>query len=129
VKTCAGCRKVLKADFPKGVENPVQYGAVLQAQIAYLSAYQLLPGGRLVELLADFYGQSLSEDTVLGVLETLAQAVQPSLVGIRQELLKSDLLHADETGLRVNQRTEWLHVLSTSQLTYYAVQPKRGQIA
>lgn len=129
VKTCAGCRKGVKAVFPKGVENPVQYGEVLKAQIAYLSAYQLLPGGRLVELLADFYGQSLSEDTVLGVLETLAQAVQPSLVGIRQELLTSDVLHADETGLRVNQKTEWLHVLSTSQLTYYAVQPKRGQIA
>lgn len=129
VKTCVGCRKVVKAVFPKGVENPVQYGAVLKAQIAYLSAYQLLPSGRLVELLADFYGQSLSEDTVLGVLETLAQAVQPSLANIRQELLKSDLLHADETGLRVNKRTEWLHVLSTSQLTYYAVQPKRGQIA
>jgi transposase len=129
VKTCAGCSKVVKAVFPKGVENPVQYGEVLKAQIAYLSAYQLLPGGRLVELLADFYGQRLSEDTVLGMLETLAQAVQPSLAGIRQELLTSDLLHADETGLRVNQKTEWLHVLSTSQLTYYAVQPKRGQIA
>lgn len=129
VKTCAGCGKVVKAVFPQGVEKPVQYGAVLKAQIAYLSAYQLLPGGRLVELIADFYGQSLSEDTVLGVLETLAQAVQPSLESIRQELLKADLLHADETGLRVNNQTQWLHVLSNSELTYYAVQPKRGQAA
>lgn len=129
VKTCACCGKVVKAVFPKGVEKPVQYGAVLKAQIAYLSAYQLVPSGRLVELIADFYGQSLSEDTVLGVLETLAQAVQPSLAGIRQALLKSDLLHADETGLRVNQKTEWLHVLATPDLTYYAVQPKRGQVA
>ena len=129
VKTCACCGKVVKAVLPKGVENTVQYGTVLKAQIAYLSTYQLLPTARLVELVADFYGQSLSEDTVFGVLETLAQAVKPSLEGIRQELLKADLLHADETGLRVKSKTEWLHVLSNSQLTYYAVHPKRGQIA
>lgn len=129
VKTCACCGKVVKAIFPRGIEKPVQYGEVLKAQIAYLSAYQLLPSGRLVELIADFYGQSLSEGTVLGGLETLAQAVQPSLERIRQDLLQSDLLHADETGLRVSNKTQWLHVLATSDLTYYAVQSKRGQVA
>lgn len=55
VKTCACCGKVVKAVFPKGVENTVQYGTVLKAQIAYLSTYQLLPTARLVELIADFY--------------------------------------------------------------------------
>lgn len=129
VKSCVGCGRVVKAVFPKGVENHVQYGVVVQAQMAYLSTYQLLPTARLVELIADFYGQSLSQDTVLGVLETLAQAVQPSLAGIRRALLKSDLMHADETGLRVSDKTQWLHVLSTPDLTYYGVQPKRGQIA
>lgn len=129
VKQCLCCGKVVKARFPHGVEKPVQYGTVLKAQIAYLSTYQLVPTARLVELIADFYGQSLSEDTVLGVLETLAQAVQPSLAAIRQELLKSDVLHADETGMRVGAKTHWLHVLARPNLTYYAVQPKRGQTA
>jgi transposase len=129
VKSCACCGKVVKAAFPTGVENHVQYGAVLKAQIAYLSTYQLLPTARLVELIADFYAQSLSEDTVLGVLETLAQAVQPCLAAIREELLKADLLHADETGLRVCNKTQWLHVLANQHLTYYAVEPKRGQVA
>jgi transposase len=57
VKSCPCCGKVVKARFPKGVENQVQYGPVLKAQIAYLSTYQLLPTARLVELLADFYGR------------------------------------------------------------------------
>jgi transposase len=129
VKTCAGCGQVVKASFPKGVENTVQYGPVLKAQIAYLSTYQLLPTARLVELIADFYGQNLSEDTVLGVLAALTQAVEPSLEAIREELLHSDLLHADETGMRVGAKTQWLHVLSNANLTYFAVQPKRGQAA
>ena len=129
VKDCPGCGQAVKARFPLGVENHVQYGPVLKAQIAYLSSYQLLPSARLAELIADFYGQSLSEDTVLDVLATLAEAVQPSLVHIQQALLQADVLHADETGIRVAGKTEWLHVLSNAQLTYYAVQPKRGQIA
>lgn len=129
VKSCPGCGKVVKASFPKGVENPVQYGAVVKAQIAYLSTYQLLPTGRLAELIADFYGQSLSEDTVLGVLETLAEAVKPSLEAIRAELLQAAVLHADETGLRVADKTAWLHVLSNAQLSYYALQAQRGQAA
>lgn len=66
VKSCPGCGKVVKASFPNGVENPVQYGTIVKAQIASLSTYQLLPTKRLAELMADFYGQHLSEDTVLG---------------------------------------------------------------
>jgi transposase len=129
VKTCACCGKVVKAVFPKGVENSVQYGTVLKAQIAYLSTYQLLPTARLVELIADFYGQSLSEDTVLGVLADLSDAVQPSLEAIKSALLSADLLHCDETGMRVGTKTQWLHVLSNPKLTYYAIHAKRGQVA
>lgn len=129
VKTCACCGKVVKAKFPQGVDNPVQYGAVLKAQIAYLSSYQLLPTARLVELVADFYGQSLSEDTVLGVLADLSEAVQPSLEAIQTGLLSADLLHCDETGMRIAGKTRWLHVLANGKLTYYAVAAQRGQVA
>jgi transposase len=129
VKTCVCCGKVVKAVFPQGVENSVQYGTVLKAQIAYLSTYQLLPTGRLVELIVDFYGQNLSEDTVLGVLASLSEAVKPSLAAIQSALLSADLLHCDETGMRVGTKTQWLHVLSNSDLTYYAIHAKRGQVA
>jgi transposase len=129
VKTCGGCGKVVKAVFPKGVENSVQYGAVLKAQMVYLSTYQLLPTARLVELIADFYGQRVSEDTVLKVLAELSDAVQPSIDHLKTGLLSADLLHCDETGMRVGAQTRWLHVLSNEQLTYYAVAAQRGQVA
>lgn len=129
VKSCPCCGKLVKSTFPQGLKQAVQYGERLQAQIAYLSSYQLVPTARLVELIADFYGQSLSEATVLGILANLADAVAPSLEAIRAELLQAEVLHADETGLRVQSKTQWLHVLSNQDLSYYAVQPKRGQAA
>ncbi|WP_291432631.1 IS66 family transposase, partial [Deinococcus sp.] len=36
------------------------------------------------------------------------------------------VLHADETGSKVNGRLQWMHVVSCAQLTFYGHHPKRG---
>jgi len=128
-KICPCCGKQTQAVFPVGVDHSVQYGQHLRAQIAYLSSYQLIPTARLSELLTDFYGQTISEATLLDVIADLSQAVEPSLEGIKTGLLEAAVLHSDETSVRVDGKTEWLHVLSNQALTYYDVHEKRGQKA
>jgi transposase len=129
VKVCPCCRVQVKARFPESVPATVQYGERFQAQIAYLSSYQLLPVARIAELMGDFYGQSPSEEMILGVLAQLSESVEASLEAIRAGLIQSEVLHADETGLRVDGKLHWLHNLSSEFLTYYEVQEKRGQEA
>ena len=48
---------------------------------------------------------------------------------IQQEALKSAVLHADETGWRVNGKTHWLWCFSTQDLTYYMIDRSRGSPA
>ena len=129
VKVCPCCAVAVKASFPKPIAAMVQYGERLKAQIAYLSSYQLLPVGRLAELIGDFYGQSVSEETVFRILASLSAAVEPSLEAIQAQLVQAAVVHGDETSLRVAGQTQWLHVLSTPDLTYYGVQRQRGQAA
>jgi len=128
-KICPCCGKRTRAVFPTGVNHGVQYGPHLRAQIAYLSSYQLIPTARLSELLNDFYGQTVSEATILDVIADLSQAVEPSLEAIKMGLLEAAVLHSDETSVWVDGKTEWLHVLSNQALTYYHIHEKRGQKA
>jgi len=110
-----------------GVTQPVQYGPRLKAQASYLNAYQMLPLARTCELLGDWYGHTPSEAFVLDANATLASQTEPSLSAIKHQLIAAEVAHFDESGLRVEGKLHWLHVASTDQLTYYQVDPKRGQ--
>ena len=48
---------------------------------------------------------------------------------IQQEALKSAVLHADETGWRVDGKTHWLWCFTTPNLTYYMIDRSRGSPA
>lgn len=129
VKQCPCCHKSVKAMFPTGVERGVQYGHRLQAQANYLTMYQLLPLKRTCELFEDFYGHAPSEAVILRSIKQVHQQLDPSLTRIFHRLLETDVIHNDETGMRVEGKLNWLHVAATESLTYYAVHAKRGQIA
>ena len=127
VKVCPKCRKQVKGEFPPDVTQPVQYGPRLKAQACYLNSYQLIPLARTCELLGDFYGHRPAEAFVLEADTALLDHVEVSLDTIKQQLIAADVVHFDESGLRVEGQLNWLHVASTEQLTYYSVQRRRGQ--
>lgn len=127
VKICPGCGERVKGDFPSSVNQPVQYGPRLRAQAAYLNTYQLIPLARTCELLGDFYNHKPAEALVLNANDAVSAEIEPSLTAVQGQLLASDVVHFDESGLRVEGQLNWLHVASTATLTYYTVHPKRGQ--
>jgi len=127
IKVCPRCGNQVKGDFPPGVTQPVQYGPRIKAQVSYLNNYQLIPWARTCELLGDFYGHAPAEALVLESNTAVVDGIEPSLDATRQQLIASDVVHFDESGLRVESQLNWLHVASTDYLTYYGVHPKRGQ--
>ena len=127
IKVCAQCGNEVKGDFPAEVAQPVQYGPRIKAQASYLNTYQLIPWARTCELLGDFYGHAPAEALVQEANAAVVDGIVPSLEVTKQQLIGSDVVHFDESGLRVEAHLNWLHVASTDYLTYYTVHPKRGQ--
>ncbi|MHB8288058.1 MAG: IS66 family transposase, partial [Acidimicrobiales bacterium] len=51
------------------------------------------------------------------------------LAQVKDLLIASDVAHADETGLRVEAHLQWVHAVSTTDLTLYHLDTERGTAA
>jgi len=129
VKDCPYCGHRNKAEFPRDVTQPTQYGPCIKAHAAYYNAYHFIPLQRTSEIFADLYGHRVSEGVVLQSSVVMADCVRPANETIKQQLIGSDVVHFDETGLRVAGKLHWVHGASTAMLTYYQLHQKRGAAA
>ena len=118
--------KQIHADFPIGVDSPVQYGFHFQAWLVYLSDYQMIPFRRIRSMCADLFGYSVSEATIIAARERCADNLEGFMKISGERLGNATVLHADETGMRVEDKTVWLHSLSNAEYTLYHIDPKRG---
>ncbi|MGI9105474.1 MAG: IS66 family transposase, partial [Pyrinomonadaceae bacterium] len=125
-KHCARCRHWTRGLFPAGVEAPVQYGPGVRARCVYLLNYQLLPYQRTGELMKELFGCRLSTATLYRMVQESAQHLIETELEIKEQLRRSQIVHADETGLRVASNLHYVHVACTERLTHYSSHPRRG---
>jgi transposase len=128
-KVCRRCGAKNKAEFPAGVNAPVQYGEGIRSVATYLMGYQLLPYDRCAEAMNDLFGCPLSPGTLARLLKGCAGELVGAEMLIWEGLRESAVLGVDETGLRVSQRQDWVHVSSTEKLTLLVHDRRRGQPA
>ena len=129
IKLCPHCGEVNKTDFPEDIKRQAQYGKRLKGFLVYLNQYQLLPYERLIELMNDLYSIDISKGTVYNFNKGCYEILRPVEDIIKELLAGSQVLHGDETGMSCCSNLKWLHVLSTSKLTYYLIHAKRGKEA
>ena len=129
IKSCPHCGEETKGSFPEGVTSAVQYGPRIQAQASYFNSYQLIPLARTSAIFEDLYGHGLSEASVLTANQRLENRVESVNEQVKAALRAADVVHFDESGLRIEGKLNWLHVASTSILTNFEVDAKRGREA
>jgi len=125
-KICPRCGKVHKSEFPSNISQPTQYGVNMKALMVYLTDYQLIPLKRAVEMIEEMIGQTVSQGTLVTTSEKLNKILKKPVEAIKQQIMESKVVHFDETGMRSEGKTKWLHVASTETLTYYEMHEKRG---
>ena len=129
IKQCPKCRARTKGRFPENMPGPLQYGVGFQAFVINLLIAQMLSLRRAVELVRAISDVKLSEATCLGYIQRLHDALEPWEAAAAEHLLICPALHADETGFRVDSKTQWLHVLTNGSLTLKFLHRKRGKEA
>ncbi len=126
IKCCPISGLNVRAAFPSGVDAPVQYGPHFRGFTIYFSNEQLLPFDRLRKTCRDLFGQPLSLATLTQTNARAYEALAPVEAAIIRGLIAAPVLHADESGLRVEGKLHWLHVASTALLTFFGVHGNRG---
>jgi Transposase IS66 family. len=128
IRACA-CGLLHTADFPAGVEAPVQYGPRIRGMLVYLSQYQLLPQKRITETMRDLFSAQISQGTINNAIVQAYYRLQITEETIKQSIAASAVVHGDETGIYVGGKRLWQHNLSTALYTYFFCHVKRGKKA
>ena len=126
---CRACGTTTKGEFPTRVRSGVQYGPGVLARVLYLHQYQLLPYARTSEAMRDLFDCRLSSGTVANIVRRCAENLIGTELKIKHKLRRCAVIHADETGLRVKKKGQYVHVASNARLTHYGFDSRRGRSA
>lgn len=124
--TCR-CGCCCKGEFPQEATAPVSYGPNVHALVGYMSTLQSIPFKRMVDILNHVFGLQMSQGTVSNILQRMRKKAETEMACIRAEIEKSEVVGADETGVRINGEQHWVWTFQTDMLTYMTVDKGRGK--
>lgn len=123
---CPTCNHQQLADFPLGVNAPLQYGSTVETLVGYFSVYQLIPYQRLQRLFAQVFSLPVSQGSIGNILERSAQKYDGVYQEIRNQILQSSVVGSDETGAKVNGAKWWIWVWQNLHNTFIIASDNRG---
>ncbi len=125
---CPHCQKRVEPRIPEALP-----GSTLGNHVLTLSAWLHYGLGNTLSQVVEVFNYHLQLKLTAGGLVQqwfrLQEILFPWYEQLQQEALHSAVLHADETGWRVNGKTHWLWCFTTPRLTYYMIDRRRGSPA
>jgi transposase len=125
---CPRCQKRVEPRVPDALP-----GSTLGNHVLTLSAWLHYGLGNTLSQVVEVFNYHLQLKVTAGGLVQqwfrLQEILFPWYEQLQQEALHSAVLHADETGWRVNGKTHWLWCFTTPRLTYYMIDRRRGSPA
>lgn len=125
---CTKCKKQVEPKVADALPK-----ATLGNRVLVLSAWLHYAVGNTLSQIVDVFNFHLQMKITKGGLVQMWYRLQEVLYGwyeqLQAEALDSAVLHADETGWRVNGKTHWLWCFTTREVTYYMIDRSRGSPA
>ena len=122
---CPNCQKQVEPKVSSALP-----GATLGNRVMVLAAWLHYALGNTLSQIVEVFNFHLQLKVSAGGLVQMFYRLQELLYAwyeqIQQQALNSAVLHADESGWRVNGKTHWLWCFATRDLTYYMIDRCRG---
>lgn len=123
---CRKCGHTTKASLPDGVPAGC-FGPRLMALVAMATCMLRLSKRQVVQLLAEWFGLTVSAASICAMERTASSAVAPAFDEAREYVKRQPIAHADETGWREKNTRAWLWIVVTSMVTVFLVARARSQ--
>jgi len=123
---CPCCRKRVAAPAPEGFEPGSPFGPGLCALIIHLHVTQAIGFERLVCLLSEVFGLTLSEGAVANILARAETPLLAAAAPIAAAVRESPVVGSDETSARVRGKTWWHWVLLSSTAICHVIADTRA---
>lgn len=124
-KQCS-CGCVNRTDFPAAVNSPISYGPVIESLVSYFHTRQYLPFLRMKEMFNDVFNIGISEGGLHCLLNRFATKATPVYEIIKQKVVGSKVVGSDETGLKINGKTQWMWTWQSPTATFIVPSSNRG---
>jgi transposase len=124
---CPCCGKRFKARAPAELAPGSPFGDNLRAFVIYLRSVQGIALARLVALLNDLFGLTISEGALVNILDDSRPAFAAQTSLIKARLLSGTALASDETGVRVGKANWWLWVFHHAENALFVIDPHRSR--
>src|SRR5918911_1139575 len=109
------------------MESGTPFGASIQSLATYLRYTPAIRDQRLSALLAHVWGVPISEGALANLFRRVKARLDHRVEEILKRLRSSRLICSDETGARVNGRTQWEWVFQNAEVCVHVIRPSRGQ--
>lgn len=117
----------LLGEFPSGVTATKQYGNALRALVVSLNTECAVSVNKIHNLLNSVLHLPVSTGFIHRAVTSFASKQDNTMHSIQSNFLQLPVVNADETGMRAEEETAWLHNVSTDQWTYQYASKKRGK--
>ena len=111
-KQCPVCSQLTRASFPAAVSAPAQYGTGIQTVATYLVEGQCVPYARASQLLQELLGVQLLAGSIATFVTCCHQQLAEVETSLKVALVQTNVIHQDETGLRVGKAGWWVETTS-----------------
>jgi len=122
---CPACKKHVEPVVPDALPN-AKIGHRTVALSAWLHYGVGVSISQVQELLGGQFQTHLSSGGLVAAWQRMAAIFEPWYVRIAEMARASAVLHADETGWRMNGQTWWLWCFANRTCCYYLIDPSRG---